>query len=102
MQTAFDILLAYMFMVVFWVVCEILIKMFDLELAQEKADGFAYQKKLDEAEKAQHMVIPEDRRKNVRHAPEWNEQIRGWKERQALQAQVLGVNKWVRDHFDDG
>ena len=85
MQTALDILLADLFMCIFWVVGEILIKSFDLELKDEIDGGKAYQKRLDAAERAQHMVLPEDRRKNVRHAPEWNEQILGWKERQKLQ-----------------
>ena len=88
MQTAFDIILADLFMCVFWVVGEILIKMFDLELKDEIDGGKAYQKKLDAAERAQHLTLPEDRRKNVRHSPEWNEQIKGWKERQKLQKNV--------------
>ena len=96
MQTAFDILLADAFMCVFWVVGELLIKSFDLELKDEIDGGKAFQKRMDAAEKAQHMVLPEDRRKNVRHSPEWNEQIKGWKERQKLQKKVAGLNNWAR------
>jgi cellulose synthase/poly-beta-1,6-N-acetylglucosamine synthase-like glycosyltransferase len=96
LQTAFDILLADAFMCVFWVVGELLIKSFDLELKDEIDGGKAFQKRMDAAEKAQHMVLPEDRRKNVRHSPEWNEQIKGWKERQKLQKKVAGLNNWAR------
>ena len=96
MQTAFDIILADLFMCGFWVVGELLIKMFDLELKDEIDGGKAYQKKLDAAERQQHIVLAEDRRKNVRHAPEWNEQIKGWKERQKLQKKVSNLHKWSR------
>ena len=83
-------------MVIFWVVGEMLIKRFDLSLAEEIAGGKAYQRRLDVAERANHIVLAEDRRQNVRHSPEWNEQIKGWRERKKLMGKVKGLNKWSR------
>ncbi len=92
METAVVILLADTFMAIFWVVGELLIKAFDLELADEKNGGYKYQARLDEAERQQHIQLAADRRKNIRHAPEWNEQLRGWQERKKLQKKVSGLN----------
>ena len=55
-------------------------------------DGYKYQARLDEAERQQHIQLAAERRKNIRHAPEWNEQLRGWLERRKLQTKVSGLN----------
>lgn len=87
-QTFVDHFIANTFMSIYWVVGEFLIKAFDLELADEKAQGYAHQKKLDQFERAQHLTLGEDRRKQVRHSPQWNEQLQDWQDRKKLQKNV--------------
>jgi hypothetical protein len=66
---------------------EYLIRRFDMELKADIQEGERWQKKLDEKDGI-------DRKKNiqqVRHSWQWNEELKGWRERKAKAKQRFSV-----------